>query len=449
MTGESSLFQQTVIRMSKLSNVISEKSIIITQGEYRFIVNAQLEAIGAGEHSILIEPSTKDTAAAILAAAIFAYERDKNATLLVVPSDHNILGTENLDNGISAGIAATYSGDLVTFGIVPTRPETDYGYLITEGNGDDPILNVIQFIEKPDGEHAKLLLNMDNVLWNSGMYLLGAKAFIDICSNLIPETYKAVKSAVFQGYRDLNFFRLKEGPWKQIDSISVDYAIMEQLKTLKTVPLNLTWSDLGDWCAIDGQSEHDFDGVSKTFNTIARDCRDTMLYAHNESQILVGLGLENIIAIATDDAVLVANRNNIRDIKQVVTDLKERKIHQAEGNMRDYRPWGYYDVLINSDNFKVKTIIVNPGAILSLQSHHQRSEHWIVVRGTAKVTVDETVKLISEGESIYIPLGTKHRLENPGKLPMTLIEVQTGSYLGEDDIVRYEDLYSRAEEQCE
>lgn len=443
LMGEQSLFQASAKR---LSGEGFASPIILTGEPFRFIVTEQLAQIEQAPQSILIEPEGRNTAPAVLAAALWMAERDPKALMLVAPSDHVIADTEAFKAVVQAAVPRAQAGDLVTFGITPTRAETGYGYLELE-NGSNPIEKVPQtlarFVEKPDALQAKEMLAKGNFLWNAGIFLFTAETILQAYHRYAPKLLKAVTPAVEDASHDLGFTRLSPDAWVQVEDISIDYAIMEKADNLAVMPFAEGWSDLGGWDAVWLESEPDAQGNVCTPQATAIDCQETLLRSDSEGLELVGIGLKDIIAVAMKDAVLVVHKSQAQRVKEAVAALKTRKASQAVQLPRDYRPWGWYESLVIGGRFQVKRIVVHPGAALSLQSHHHRSEHWVVVEGTARVTVNDDVRLISENEAVYIPLGAKHRMENPGKLPMVLIEVQTGSYLGEDDIVRYEDVYAR------
>ena len=422
--------------------------IILTQSDFRFIVPEQLAGIGIEPGPVLLEPEGRNTAPAILAAALWQARSDPEAVMLVTPSDHVIPDRAGFDAAVSAAATAARDGQVVTLGIEPTRPETGYGYLeLTqrEAGPEDATgpLPLKGFVEKPDADRAAAMLATGGFLWNAGIFVFTAQTIIEAFRHHAPAMLDQVGRAIDQGRTDLGFFRLDPGAWAQIENISIDYAVMEKLGTMSVVRLDSHWSDLGGWDAVWRDSRQDEAGVRTSGTATAIDCQDTLLRSETASLELVGIGLENIIAVAMPDAVLVADASRAQDVKLAVAALKEKGAPQADSFPRDYRPWGWFESLGAGARFQVKRIVVKPGAALSLQSHHHRAEHWIVVEGTARVTIGEVTSLVSENQSIYIPLGEKHRLENPGKLPMVLIEVQTGAYLGEDDIVRYEDLYAR------
>jgi mannose-1-phosphate guanylyltransferase/mannose-6-phosphate isomerase len=345
---------------------------------------------------------------------------------------------------VETGAEAAQAGQLVTFGIQPTHPETGYGYLelsaAPEGDGPVPLT---RFVEKPDAENAARMVADGKHLWNGGIFLFRARDIIAAFVTHAKALIEPVKAAYEGAKPDLGFLRLAPGPWAEADDISIDYAVMERAENLSVVPFTAGWSDLGGWDAVWRETGPDADGVATSGNATAIACRDTLLRSESERLEVVGIGLENVIAVAMPDAVLVADKSRAQDVKKAVAALKAKDALQATAFPKDHRPWGWFESLVIGGRFQVKRILVNPGAALSLQSHHHRSEHWIVVEGTARVTVDDEVKLLTENQSVYIPLGATHRLENPGKVPMMLIEVQTGSYLGEDDITRYEDVYAR------
>ncbi|HSG54127.1 MAG TPA: mannose-1-phosphate guanylyltransferase/mannose-6-phosphate isomerase, partial [Paracoccaceae bacterium] len=359
-------------------------------------------------------------------------QRDPQALMLVAPSDHVIPDSDGFARTVTAAVPRAQAGDLVTFGITPTRPETGYGYLElapgAQADAQSP-QPLTRFVEKPDAGRAETMLAAGNFLWNAGIFLFTARAMIDAFETHAPDTLSAVRAALEDAQSDLGFTRLAPEPWARCADISIDYAIMEKASNLAVMPYHGAWSDLGGWDAVWMESNPDAAGNVTSRGATAIDCTDTLLRSEDEGLQLVGIGLEDMIAIAMKDAVLVAPKSQAQRVKEAVAALKEKGESQAVQLPRDYRPWGWYESLVIGGRFQVKRIVVTPGASLSLQSHHHRSEHWIVVEGTAKVTVDDTVQLVSENQSVYIPLGAVHRMENPGKLPMVLIEVQTGSYL--------------------
>lgn len=443
LKGGKTLFQESV---GRLSGERFAAPIVVTNSDFRFIVTEQLLGVGIDPGAILIEPDRRNTAPAVLAAALHAFDEDPDALLIVAPSDHVIPDADAFRAAIQAGTERALAGDLVTFGIVPTHPETGYGYLELDGEAEPgKPAPLSRFVEKPDAASAARMLAAGNYLWNAGIFLFTARALIAAFEQHAARLVDPVRNSVENAKADLGFLRLDPASWSAAEDISIDYAIMEKAKNICSVPFEGKWSDLGDWNAVWAESDPDSDGVATNGNAAAIDCKDVLLRSESEGQQIVGLGLDGIVAIAMPDAVLVADKSRTQDVKKAVELLKSQQAPQAVQFPRDHRPWGYFDSLATGRRFQVKRIVVKPGAALSLQSHFHRSEHWIVVQGTARVTVDGTQNLVAENQSVYIPLGAVHRMENPGKLDMVLIEVQTGSYLGEDDIVRYEDVYARNE----
>ena len=443
LLGDETLFQSSAKRLISSRALQFDAPITMTNSEYRFIVVEQLRGAGIDPGAVLIEPEGRNTAPAVLAAAIYTSKRDPDATILIAPSDHIIPDTLAFHAAICEGLKETANGRIVTFGITPTRPETGYGYLELSAASSGGAVPLKRFVEKPGIEAAKAMLDAGTYFWNAGIFLFRAKDMITAFQTHAPELMDPVSDAIGQGHVDLGFFRFAAEPWAKCENISIDYAIMEKIDTLSAVPYLAGWNDLGGWDAVWLEQGPDAEGVVTSENATAIECQNVLLRSENEFQHLVGLGLENIIAIAMPDAVLVAHKDRAHDLKLVVSALTANGVPQAETFPKDHRPWGWFESLVIGGRFQVKRIHVLAGAALSLQSHHHRSEHWIVVEGTAKVTVDDSVTLLTEGQSAYIPLGALHRMENPGKVPMVLIEVQTGVYLGEDDIIRYEDIFGR------
>jgi len=440
LTGSKSLFQATVARVS---SPFYEAPLVITGEEFRFIVSEQLVTQSCDNPTILIEPEGRNTAPAVLAAALWLQKTDPSALLLLVPSDHVVPDIAAFNRVVQAGIVAANGGELLTFGIKPDRAETGYGWLELASNDQGPPVKLVNFKEKPVKEDAEAMLASGTHLWNAGIFLFSIPAILEAFGKFQPEMLEAVKPAVSKAKPDLNFVRLDSEAWGQVASDSIDYAVMERAENISVMPFEGRWSDLGGWDAVWREAEQDQRGVVTTGHATALDCDDTLLRSESNAQEVIGLGLKDTVVVAMPDAVLVADVNRAQDVKDVVSLLKEQGAKQSETFPKDHRPWGWFETLALSERFQVKQIVVNPGGILSLQSHMHRAEHWIVVSGTARVTIGDEQRLVSENQSVYIPLGETHRMENPGKLPMVLIEVQTGAYLGEDDIVRYEDAYSR------
>jgi len=446
LTGAESLFQSSARRMSGNSGDMSFAApVILTNSDFRFIVTEQLAEVGIDPGAILIEPEGRNTAPAILAAALFLSQTEPDAIMLVAPSDHVVPDAKAFHAAVKQGLTAVKQGQLVTFGIAPDRPETGYGYLelTSKPNGSGAPIPLSQFVEKPDVSTAEAMLKAGNFLWNGGIFLCAAKDIVAAFKSHAPALLPPVQSAVKDAKTDLGFLRLAPDPWSECEDISIDYAVMERASNLSVVPFSGAWSDLGGWDAVWRETGPDENGVSVSGEATAIDCTDTLLRSENDTLEVVGIGLRNIVAIAMNDAVLVADMDRAQDVKLAVSALAVKGSAQAVAFPKDHRPWGWFESLVVGNRFQVKRIVVHPGAALSLQSHVHRSEHWIVVEGTAKVTIDDKIQLVTENESVYIPLGAVHRMENPGKVAMVLIEVQTGAYVGEDDIVRYEDVYAR------
>lgn len=444
LLGDETLFQGSARR---LSGGGFARPFVLTNNDFRFIVTEQLAAVGVDPGAVIIEPEGRNTAPAVLAAALHALASDPEAVLLVAPSDHQIPDAHAFRAATERGLAAVNDGRIVTFGIAPTRPDTGYGYLelLAAPNAAGDAVKLARFVEKPDAKSAAGMIAAGNFLWNAGIFLFRAVDMVAAFEAHAPEVLAPVRAALEGTQADLGFLRLDPAAWAKAPEISIDYAVMERASNLSVVPFSGAWSDLGGWDSVWSASEPNDSGVVTSGSASAIDCENSLLRSENEGLELVGIGLHNMIAVATHDAVLVADKSRAQDVKKAVDLLKAKKAPQAVQFPKDHRPWGWFETLVLGPRFQVKRIVVHPGASLSLQSHHHRSEHWIVVEGTAKVTVDETVKLVTENQSIYVPLGSIHRMENPGKVPMVLIEVQTGTYLGEDDIIRYADVYARGQ----
>ena len=446
LLGEYSLFQSCARRLSCAG--FSPPSVV-TASDFRFMVVEQLATVGIVPQQILIEPSARNTAAAICASAMALDSKYGDSLMLVAPSDHVIPDAKAFREAVTVAVPTAIAGRIVTFGIRPDRAETGYGWIeLTEQiHEDTPTTPQIlaSFVEKPDERTAEALLKGGKHLWNAGIFLFSTSTILEAFAEYAPETLEGVRNAYAAAVSDLGFIRLAAEPWSQLEDISIDYAVMERASNLYVMPYSGSWSDLGDWQAVWRAGDTVGNGVVTNGPSTALDCKNTLLYATSETQELVAIGLEDLIVVTMPDAVLVAQRNRAQDVKNAVNELKSKGAAQAENLPRDYRPWGWYESIALGPRFQVKRIIVNPGASLSLQSHNHRSEHWVVVEGTAKVTIDDHVKTVTENQSVYIPLGAVHRMENPGKLPLTLIEIQTGSYFGEDDIIRYDDVYARGQ----
>ncbi|WP_415401085.1 mannose-1-phosphate guanylyltransferase/mannose-6-phosphate isomerase [Tateyamaria sp. SN3-11] len=442
LAGEESLFQASARR---LAGPDFAAPLIVTGDALRFVVTEQLAQVAQAPKAILIEPAPRNTAPAVLAGVLAIAREDPEALVLIVPSDHLIPDIDAFQANVAAAVPAARAGKVVTFGIQPTRAETAYGYLelTADAQSADQPSPLARFVEKPDEARAQAMLEAGNFLWNAGLFLFSVQTILEAYKAHAPDMLTGVSASVDGSDLDLGFTRLAAAPWEPVEDISVDYAIMEKLDNLAVMPFGGNWTDLGDWDTVWRETPQDENGNACSTQATAIACENSLLRTESDGIELVGIGLQNIVAVAMNDAVLVADRSHAQQVRSAVTALKTRDAPQAVEQARTYRPWGWYESLVVGDRFQVKRIYVHAGAALSLQSHHHRSEHWIVVEGTAQVTIGDDVQLVSENQSVYVPLGTVHRIENPGKLPITLIEVQTGGYLGEDDIVRYEDRYAR------
>ena len=434
-----SLFERTLERVEGQGYA---PPVLLTQQEFRFIVADQAAGTGVAPGRILLEPEGRNTAPAICLAALAVAETDPDALLLVLPSDHVIADPAPFHAAVAAGAEAAAAGRMVTFGITPDRAETGYGYIELAGPPGAGAQPFKRFVEKPDRAAAEAMLASGRHLWNSGMFLFPVAGLLAAFDAHAPEIRAACAAALAEGRPDLDFFR-PSAAYARSPDISIDYAIMERVEG-SVVPVACGWNDLGSWKTVWSEMGPDAQGVAASAGALALDCRDTLLRAEEPGTRMVGIGLERIIAVATRDAVLVADMDRAQEVKDAVATLKAEGAAQATETPRCHRPWGWYESLAAGPRFQVKRIMVKPGGRLSLQSHHHRAEHWVVVAGTARVTVGEETRLVTEDQSVYIPVGATHRLENPGKLDLHLIEVQSGAYLGEDDILRYEDVYARA-----
>lgn len=437
LAGDDTMVQATWRRVEALADLAP---IVVANEEHRFLVAEQLRQVGAPVPAILLEPVGRNTAPAIAAAALQAMAGGADPLLLVLPSDHVVRDVAGFQRAVREASSAAEAGALVTFGIVPDAPETGFGYIQAEAG--DGLRQVLRFVEKPDAATARSYLDAGGYYWNSGMFLFRASRYLEELARFRPDIVDAVRAAHAAARHDGDFVRLDKDAFSACPSDSIDYAVMEKTADAMVLPVDIGWNDVGSWSALWDVAERDADGNAHHGDVIAVDSRNSYAYA----QRLVALvGVDDIVVVETDDAVLVARKDKVQEVKQVVARLKQEQRSQAVLHREVHRPWGSYDSVDNGGRHQVKRIKVKPGAALSLQMHHHRAEHWIVVSGTAKVTRGDETLLLSENESTYIPLGVKHRLENPGKVPLELIEVQSGSYLGEDDIVRFEDVYGRSQ----
>lgn len=436
-----SMIRDTLSRFKDAA--LFEAPMIVTADALRFSVAEEVRLDGINGAAIILEPSARNTAPAIAAAALIAAETDPDTLLLVVPSDHVILDGPAFLSMVDRAKAAAQDGYLVTFAMTPTRPETGYGYIhIGRPLDGHPEVNAVQaFVEKPDAAKAQRFLDEGGYSWNSGMFLFSAKTYLSELERLAPDILPPVKAAVAQRQTDLDFIRLAADPFGQAPNISVDYAVMERTDRAATISARIGWTDVGNWAELWNIGQKDQSGNVTHGDVIALDTTNS--YIRSEHALVATVGVNNLVVVVTDDAVLISDLDHAQDVKLVVERLKAENRTEQASHTKVYRPWGYYQSIHNGDRFQVKRLSVKPGAQLSLQKHFHRAEHWVVVNGTALVTRDEQTMLLQENESIYIPLGAVHRLENPGKVPLNLIEVQSGSYLGEDDIVRIIDTYGR------
>jgi len=435
-----SLFQQTLERLGGMPAL--GEPVVVCNEEHRFLVAQQLRDMGHGGASIILEPIGRNTAPAIALAAIDALRQTEDAVLLVLPADHVIRDCDALQRAAQTGMALAGAGHLVTFGIVPQAPETGYGYIRRGAALDDQVYAVSHFAEKPDLETANAYVASGEYFWNSGMFLFRADRYLEELDKYAPQMLAACRKAYEQASDDLDFIRVHKESFTACPSDSIDYAVMERTDRAAMVPLDCGWNDVGSWGALWQTGTPDARGNVSRGDVILRNVSNA--YVRAESRLVAAVGLEDVVIVETADAVLVANKDSSQDVKHIVAHLKLEGREEALLHTRVYRPWGSYESLVESERFQVKRIIVNPGQQLSLQMHHHRAEHWVVVKGTARVTHGEQETMLGEDQSTYIPLGTKHRLANPGVIPLEIIEVQTGSYLGEDDIVRFNDVYGRA-----
>lgn len=440
LVTENTMLQETLLRLSSWAEVAAP--VIVCGNDHRFLVAEQLRLINLNPEAILLEPVARNTAPAIAAAATAL--QDKDVLMLVLPADHVITDVAAFEAAVRRASVAAEQGKLVTFGIEPTHPETGYGYIQSgnPANAAEGCFEVARFVEKPDAVTAQGYLDSGNFYWNSGMFLFKPGVFLSELQQYAPAIVEAVSKAVNQSYKDLDFVRLHEASFAGSPSDSIDYAVMEKTKLAAVVPASMGWNDVGSWTALKEVQAQDRNGNAVRGDVYLKDVNNTLVRAEN--RFVAAVGVEDLLIVETSDAVLVAHRDCAQDVKNIVDHLKASGRSEHKMHPRVYRPWGWYEGIDIGERFQVKRIMVKPGERLSLQMHHHRAEHWVVVSGSAMITIDDVTKLYTENESTYIPIGSTHRLENPGKLPLHLIEVQSGSYLGEDDIVRYEDTYGRS-----
>jgi mannose-1-phosphate guanylyltransferase/mannose-6-phosphate isomerase len=435
--GQSSTFQETLRRVA--DPALFGRPVVITNYEYRFLAAEQLAELGM-EGDILLEPTRRDSAPAIIAGTTFALARGGDPIIAALAADHVVKDAAAFRAACGVARDAAATGRIVTFGIRPDRPATEYGYIRPGGKLKGDALAVEQFVEKPNAERAAQYL-ADGYIWNSGNFVFRAGVLLDEYRSFDPDSAAAVASAIEHAGRDLGFVKLDQKSFARATANSIDYAVMEKTKRAAVVPVSYGWSDVGSWRTVWEIAQKDAAGNVAQGNAVFVDARGS--YVSSDKALVALFGVENLVVVATEDAILVARRDDANEMKKLIAKLKAVAPKVAEEHLRVHRPWGSYQSLDQGTRYQVKRIVVKAGGRLSLQMHHHRAEHWVIVRGTARVTVGDEVKTLHENESIYIPIGSRHRLENPGKIDLELIEVQTGSYLGEDDIIRIEDDYRR------
>ncbi len=436
-----SLFQMTLLRLKHLKE--SSKPMVICNEAHRFIINEQARAIDVSLSSIMLEPSPKNTAPAIAIAALELTRLGKpDAVMLVLPSDHVITNEKAFVEVCDKAKTLAEEGYLVTFGIKPLKPETGFGYIKATKKISNNGLEIDEFVEKPNLDTAKAYVNSGHYFWNSGMFMFKASQILEELRTHHPKIVEACESAIKDGVPDLDFFRLNERAFNLSPSQSIDYAVMEKTRHAAMVALDAGWNDVGAWPSVWDLQEKDQHGNAGHGDFMTQDARNN--YVHSEKRLVTLLGVEDLMVIETPDAVMVAHKDRAQDVKQLVDALKKDDRNETEAHKKIFRPWGSFDEVDRGERFQVKRIVVKPHEKLSLQLHHKRAEHWVVVAGKAKIQIGDTIKILSENESIYIPKETKHSLENPGDTNLEIIEVQTGTYLNEDDIVRFEDRFGRA-----
>ncbi len=435
--GEQTMLQETVARVGGLPEVTA--AVVVCNESHRFLVAEQLRQSGVATPEIVLEPIGRNTAPAIALAAHAAMTRG-DPLLLVLPADHVIRSVEAFQQAVRLALPSAAAGKLVTFGVVAHQPETGYGY-IKRGAGAGPVYPIERFVEKPDIATARQFVTSGDYYWNSGMFLFRASRYLEELQRHAPDIAAACREASARGRRDLDFVRVDTDRFAACRSDSIDYAVMEKTDSAIVVPLDAGWSDVGSWSSLHEAVEQDARGNVQRGDVICEDTDGCFLYS--QSRLVAAVGLKDHVVVETKDAVMVAPKNRVQDVKLLAARLKASGRYESSLHREVHRPWGSYDSVESGERYQVKRLTVKPGASMSLQLHHHRAEHWIVVSGTARITRNDEVFLLEENESTYIPLGAKHRIENPGKIMLHIIEVQSGSYLGEDDIVRFEDRYGR------
>jgi len=437
LAGTHTMLQETVQR---LGGIDAAPPLLICNEEHRFLAAEQMRLIGKDDATIVLEPVARNTAPAVALAALHLAAGGDDPLLLVLAADHVIRDTARFHDALVRGTSLAEAGRLVTFGIVPDRPETGYGY-IERGEPVEGGYEVARFVEKPDPETAASYVEGGRHLWNGGMFLFKASRYLEELARLRPDVLEACREALTTPASDMNFVRIDAKAFERCPDISIDYAVMEKTRDAAVVPLDAGWSDIGSWSALWDVQEKDAAGNAFDGDVMALRTENSLIKANH--RLVATIGVEDLVIVETKDAVLVAHKDHVQDVKEIVSTIRAAGRHEHLNHRVVYRPWGHYDSIDFGDRDQVKRITVKPGAKLSVQMHHHRSEHWVVVRGTAKIRKGSETVLLTENQSTYIPLGEIHSLENPGKIPLEIIEVQTGSYLGEDDIQRFEDLYGR------
>ena len=438
LTGKRTMLQDTVTRLAGISG--AGRPIVVCNEAHRFTVAEQIQALGVEACAILLEPVGRNTAPAVALAALKARAVDPEATLMVAPADLVIRDPRAFQTAAEVAVGLAQDGKLVTFGIVAHAPETGYGY-IRRGEGQGPAYPVAQFIEKPPLDVAAQFVASGDYFWNSGMFVFKASRYLSELGAFAPDILEACEAAFRAAKSDLDFVRIDKTAFEKCRSESIDYAVMEKTRDALVLPLDAGWSDVGSWSSLFDALPADEEGNVLQGDVMVHDTRDC--YVHSTSRLVAAVGMDDHIIVETKDAVLVAPKERVQDVKELVARIKKSGRSESSWHREVFRPWGSYDSIDHGERFQVKRLSVKPGGILSLQMHHHRAEHWIVVQGTARITCNDKTFLLSENESTYIPIGATHRIENPGKVPLHIVEVQSGSYLGEDDIVRFEDSYGR------
>jgi mannose-1-phosphate guanylyltransferase/mannose-6-phosphate isomerase len=438
LTGSQTMLQETAARLAGIEG--ARPPIIVCNEAHRFTVAEQIRTLGLGAGAILLEPIGRNTAPAVALAALQAQSMDPDAILIVAPADHVVRDARCFQQSALTAAALAAEGKLVTFGIVAHAPETGYGY-IRRGDGEGPAFPVAQFIEKPPVDVARQFIASGDYYWNSGMFVFEAGRYLSELARFAPDILEASKAAFDAAKTDLDFVRIDRPQFEKCRGDSIDYAVMEKTHSAVVLPLDAGWSDVGSWSSLFDALPADEEGNVLKGDVLVHDTHDC--YVHSTSRLIAAVGLEEHVIVETKDAILVAPKGRVQDVKELVGLLKKSGRSESSLHREVFRPWGSYDSLDAGERFQVKRLSVNPGGVLSLQMHHHRAEHWIVVQGTARITCGEKTFLLSENESTYIPIGATHRIENPGKVSLHIVEVQSGSYLGEDDIVRFEDNYGR------